>query len=114
MGIDPIDHLPPGIDEAIFAGEEVSVAEAVQAEVVIVAMRGCAGLRHLDAEAPAVDPTVPLAARRRSGFTVEADVGRDDTVVVEDALPPGVNVFEDPLLVLLLSRGGERRQRQRR
>ena len=73
-----------------------------------------ARLRHDDAESPAVDAAVPLAVGLAADRAVEADVGGDDVAVVVHPLPPGVDVFQQPALVLLVVREHVGVERQRR
>ncbi len=102
VGIDRVDLLAPGVQEAVVAGEEERVAEAVDPHVVIVAIHGPARDGIDDRESPAVHAAVPLAAAGAADRAVEADIGRDDPAVVDHPLAPGADVVEDPLLVAVL------------
>ena len=115
VGVDSLDDTAPGVDVGQFSGHQQAVGEAV-VRPAVAGGTVCpgAGLRHGDGEVPAVAAAVPLAAGLAADGAVEADVAGDDAAVVVGVLDPGIDVFQQPLPVLLLAGGGERHQTQLR
>ena len=114
VGVDFVDHLPPHIDECLLARQQQGVAKARNPQPVRVAAGHRPGLGHLDGKGPAVTPPIPLAVALAADGPVESDVGRDDPIVGQRALPPGLDVFEHPVLVLVFARQRVRVQPQGR
>ena len=102
IGVDLVDHLAPHIHVPLVAGEQQRIAEPGDAQPVGVAVGQSAGLRHHHGEAPPITPAVPLALGAADG-AVQADLGRDDALVGQGALAPGVHVLQQPLPVLRLA-----------
>ena len=105
MRADRLDHAPPHVDEALIAGDQQRVAEAVRrqgAEERLVI--------------PAVHRSPPAAACAAADGAVQADVAGDDAAVLAGALHPRVGVLQDPVAVLGIARaqvGVQRHHRDR-
>ena len=103
LRIDLVDHLPPYIDKALVARHQQCVAKTRESQPVRIAVGHSSGLRNLNRKSPAVTATIPLAVTCTADRPIKTDIGRDDSIVVERALPPGLYVVEHPAFVLILS-----------
>ncbi len=93
LGIDLVDHLAPDVEVARVSGEQGGVAEACDRQTAVVEVVNLVSrLWPFDAEAPA-----PGAA---ANLPVQADVAGNDPVFLQGALEPGIDVFQQPDLVL--------------
>ena len=103
VGIDRGQLFPPDVEVAVVSGEQISIAEPDQGEVGGVPRDELAGDGVLVSEVPAVNSRVPGPGGAADG-PVESDLGREDPVVGDRPLAPGVDVLEEPFFVFRFMR----------
>ena len=93
VAVDRIDHLTPYVDILLLTAQQQRIAEARQAEMVRVSAGHSSRLRHFHRKSPSVASPIPLAVAGAADRSIQANISRDNAVVLQRALTPGLSVF---------------------